>query len=299
MLKIVVPIGFCFGVNNSINQVKDYSLSSKDKEIVFLRQIVHDNNTFNKILTEVNGTKFDKDNNYNYSNCLFVSSAHGVIKQEQEYINSKNGIFLDTTCPILLNTKKRIRNYLAQNRKVIFIGKKDHDETISFLSEFSSLIFIDINQLDTYPYKDLKDKYYIVFQSTISLKLYKSFLNKLKENNIDTYQIDSICRQCLLRWNKASHLILEKNDCFIVLGSLLSSNGKEFYNLLKSSYPNNEVLFIQDINSLNEKIDALRKCNDIYLCSATSFSNEDVDLIVSKLKKELNIESIILEQKQN
>lgn len=294
MIKIIAPIGFCFGVNNSINTVNNYFLSNKDKNIVFLRKIVHDNNTFNKILSKVNGQVYDPNFNYDYKNTTFIFSAHGIIQSEKKLINNKKGIFVDTTCPILLNTKKRIYKYMNEGIDILFIGKKNHDETLSFLSEFKDMTFIDIEELNTFNYKSLNKKYYVVFQSTISLNLYNAFIKKLEEFNIDTIEIESICRQCLLRWKKATSLILNKNDCFIVLGSNLSSNGKEFYNLLLNKYPANHIYFIQDILALNNILDVLKNYNDIYVVSATSFSNDDVDLIINKLKESLNLDSLVL-----
>lgn len=288
MLYVINPIGFCFGVNNSINQVIKFKSENPNVDISFLRMIVHDKNTFDQILNKVDGTIYDKNKEYNYPSTAFVSSAHGIITKEKEEIISKNGIFLDTTCPILLKTKDKISKYLKNGYKVIFFGKENHDETISFLSEFKDLIFIPTTSIDSYDYSSLKDKYYVVSQSTISINLYNKFISKIKIYNVNTICIESICKQCLLRWNKATNLNVDSTSCFIVLGSKSSSNAKEFYNLILNKYPSNKAFFIQDIKSLENNLDLLKSFKDIYIMSATSFSNYDVDSIINKLKDVFN-----------
>lgn len=288
MIYVINPIGFCFGVNNSINQVIKYKSENKDKNITFLRMIVHDKNTFDQILNKVDGSLYSSNINYDYSSTVFVSSAHGVILGEKGKINSKKGIFLDTTCPILLKTKQNIRKYQSQGYKIIFFGKINHDETISFLSEFKDIVFISTDEIDTYDYSSLKDKYYIVSQSTISINLYNNFINKIKLNNVSYIYIETICKQCLLRWNKATSLKVNQDSCFVVLGSQSSSNAKEFYNLILNKYPINKAFFIQDINMLEQNYDQINNFKDVYIMSATSFSNFDVDTILNKLSKYLN-----------
>lgn len=290
MIYVINPIGFCFGVSNSINQVLKYKNENKDKDVSFLRMIVHDKNTFDQILNKVNGTLYSSSKEYDYLSTVFVSSAHGVILKEKEKINSKKGIFLDTTCPILLKTKEKIRKYQSQGYKIIFFGKENHDETISFLSEFKDLVFIPTSSIDTYDYSTLKDEYYIVSQSTISINLYNDFINKIKENNVNYIYIESICKQCLLRWNKATLLNVNQDSCFIVLGSKSSSNAKEFYNLILNKYPLNKVFFIQDILTLQQNYNKINNFKDVYIMSATSFSNFDVDIILNKLSNYLNQE---------
>lgn len=281
MIEIIEPVGYCFGVKNALNQVEKFFKANPHTKIYFYTMIVHDQNTNEELLKKVNGSLLkDSIASLKNSDSLLVFSAHGMIVSALNEAKENNVNYLDTTCPYLLEADRRIAKYLNEFDTVYFLGKLNHEETLSVLSKFPSLKFVDVAKLDSYSFPK-NGNIAIVPQSTLGLQTIYELNKKLESHPNLHYFIDNICPHCYLRWNKARNLKIDKDALFVVCGSHLSSNAKEFFTLLKNSYPFNKVYLIDSVKEA-ETIKSLNAKN-IYIVSATSISEENVRKIADYL----------------
>lgn len=288
MIKIIQPYGYCYGVKKSIQTLTDYHQKNPNKKLVLFKQLVHDKLTSNQLIQQLDAEIFSIDKKYD-SNDVLIYSAHGIIQDEFNYVKTNNLDFLDCTCPILVKTNKKIEKLINDGIKIIFFGKKNHDETKGFLSRYPNLIFIDCKGYDDIDLSYLSNsKLAVICQSTLSKVDYDNFLKHLNKFNLNIVYKESICPSCLTRWEKALSVKPVKNDVFIVFGSLTSSNGTEFFNLVKNKFINNKVYYYQSKEDVDSIIDQLKNANDIFLMSATSFPNLEFNQIINYLKNKLS-----------
>ena len=283
MVKIISDVGYCFGVIKTIETLK---LASKENDKVYLlHPLLHNIEENTKLMKEnnalyLNELKDDKNKN----GLLF--SAHGYMFEQFNKYKDKFNLYIGT-CPLILKRYEILKNN-KEDITYIYLGKKDHQETISFLNNFPFLNFIDTSidfkkQIDKLKIEN--NKIFVIPQTTISLTSLNNLLNLLSNLNYQVTNL-SICENYYSRIKEIDSF-LKKYDgkCIIfVIGDKLSSNANEIFNFIKNNYSKYEVYIENNINEI-KKHNLENK--DIFLTSPTSTSIEKVNMIKKEIENYL------------
>ena len=275
MIKIISEIGYCSGVNNAINKL---SQAGKDSKKVFLLHPLLHNIKENDFLMKNNNATYIENNNLTKESTLLFS-AHGYKYKDYEYYKDKLNLVIGT-CPIILSRYKLLDKE-DKSLFYVFLGKKGHEESEAFISNFKFLHFIDVNSDLKKQIGDLKIKNKKVFfipQTTLSKSKTKECVELLKENNTIVKELDI----CLSYYNRIVEIdkFLEKTNkdyVVFIIGDKISSNANEIYNFILNKFKSEVYI----TNSFDEIKKVNLKNKDIYLTSATSTSKENV-LIIKK-----------------
>ena len=133
----VNPRGFCHGVVNSYITAKKYLKAHPDEKIYMLGRIVHNQHIVNELIDL--GIIFIEDINKKRedlvelvpSGSTIIFSAHGSSPKAFYNAEKRNIKIVDTTCDRVYVTHDVVKEYLAKNYEIIFIGTKNHPETQS------------------------------------------------------------------------------------------------------------------------------------------------------------------------
>ena len=283
MVKIISDVGYCFGVLKTIETLK---LASKENDKVYLlHPLLHNIEENTKLMEENNALYLNElKDDKNKKGLLF--SAHGYMFEQYNKYKDKFNLYIGT-CPLILKRYEILKKKI-EDITYIYLGKKDHQETISFLNNFPFLNFIDTSidfkkQVDKF--KIDNNKIFIIPQTTISLTSLNNLLNLLSNLN---YQVTNltICENYYSRIKEIDSF-LKKYDgkCIIfVIGDKLSSNANEILNFIKNKYSKYEVYIENNINEI-KKHNLENK--DIFLTSPTSTSIEKVNMIKKEIENYL------------
>ena len=282
MVKIIGDYGFCFGVTSAIETLRKNK--DEDKRIILLHPLIHNRLLNDKLMHENNAFLYTDNIKLNTDDRILFS-AHGHLKEEE--MKYKDYQYFDATCPLIIKRYNILKENYHDDYLYYFLGKKDHQETISFLSQFPYLKLIDVSDVDTSLTiikknisKEIKTA--LIPQTTISFSIY----NKVKEFFMEYSNLSlttGICSLYYKRVTDAISLFKEvniSNSYFIVVGDKMSSNTNEIYKAIKKEF--NELngtisLLFEDLN-LKEIED-----KDVYLISSTSVSKEEVETLYNKL----------------
>lgn len=271
MIYLLKHYGFCNGVKNSIEIL--IKACKENKDVTLLHPLMHNDMEVEKLQKEYH---FKTGKDEVLSDDAIIVSAHGHTKEEEEQYHSHP--LYDAICPLLkkryeiLNQKKDIKWY--------FLGKNNHQETISFLSHFSNLTFID-SEVKEFP-KFNQEETGLIVQSTISEEIAKEYESYFK-NNTSLIAYIPPCPVYLARKQEAIDFFKSHNSRtfdIIVLGSKTSSNCNELKESLKKLYSSCNILKANTVNDIDMSL--LNKEN-ILLVSSTSISEESVDCIFDYL----------------
>lgn len=277
MVKIISEIGYCSGVKNAISILSKASSSSST--VYLLHPLLH-NIKENDFLMKKNNAKYINSEEIEKDSSLLFS-AHGYRFKDFEYYKDKTNIFIGT-CPIILSRYKLLLEE-DKNLTYIFLGKKGHEESEAFLSNFPFLNFVDVALDLEKQINDLninsKNVFYIP-QTTLSKEKSEECINLISKNNKIVKKL-GICNSYYNRIvDIDSYLSKVKKDYLLfIIGDKLSSNANEIYSFAKNKF--NSKVYI--VNSFNEIKTIIDKDKDIYLTSATSTSKEKV----LEIKKEI------------
>lgn len=275
-MKIILTknIGFCDGVNRSIEKTED--AINCHKELYALGELVHNDNVINDLKEK--GLKFIDE--LPKHSCNVIIRAHGIPKETYNKAKNRNINLIDLTCPKVLAIHKLASKLVKENYFIILVGKKNHPEiigTISYCGENSIIIenegeITDLN-LET-------KKIAIISQTTYSLEKFENICNKLqsKYHNIKIY--NTICKTTKERQEEIKELA-KTVDMILIIGDKKSSNTTKLYEL--ASTINNNTFFIENENDIKDL--NLKNINKIGIASGASTSKEYIEKIIKQIDK--------------
>ena len=283
--KLLKPIGFCFGVIQAIEMAKKIKDDNLNKEVILFGELVHNElvienlKTYGIKIVEIGNDPIKLLENFT-SNQVIIFSAHGHPKKYEDILNKKGITFYDTTCVKVKKNIELIENNL--DRGVIYIGKKNHPETIASLSVSDQVILYDINS--SFDYQKVKfDQPIIVNQTTLSFLEISDIHNDILNHIPKALISDEICDA-----TRARQLALKNSDknydLVLVVGSEKSSNTNKLYMISKEYFNNSDCLMINKVEDLIH-VD-LKKYHRVLITSGTSTPIDTIYQIEKFLKEQ-------------
>lgn len=283
-MKIVImpKVGFCYGVERSITMTKELINGNYQKPFNLLGMLVH-NNIVNDELKSLGFNIIDINNLadvLNNTNGTFITTAHGIKKENSQMIKDMGFTLIDTTCPIVLNNNNKIYKYYQNNYDIIYIGKRNHQES-NVIKEYVHLIE---NENDIHNLNISNNLIVLTNQTTVSIVQIEYF-SKLIQEKYPNIIIDTcICpatkerQQKVLEEVKLHHSQLDK---WIIIGDKLSNNTKKLVEIIKEY--TDKYYFINCIEDV-DNLDILEN-DTLYITSGTSTPNTFIDEVIEKIKK--------------
>jgi small subunit ribosomal protein S1 len=279
MVEIITDYGFCFGVENAIEKI--IALKNSGKKIYLTHPLLHNIPENTRIMEEVHAQIY-KDDIPLEKEDVIVLSAHGHAIEEERHFSSICHI-LDCTCPLIQSRYKIIKQF-KEDVSYLYLGKKNHQETIGFLSHFPYFQFLDSgkdveSQISSLV---LKDKVCFVPQTTVSQSSWSKVRGLLQDHEI--IQILPICPLYQKRSNQAIERLssVDSNkSVYLVCGDKSSSNAKEIHASIheaRKDIPGFIVLSKEDFPYENFI------GYDFYIASATSVSRKTVENLKNQLE---------------
>lgn len=289
----LIPRGFCRGVVVAIKDLDDAIKNYPDKNIYCMGWIVHNKNIVNDFikkgvtfLDDTKKSRYELINELNDQNAVVVFSAHGTSEKVIELSKKKGFITIDSTCEYVEKIHDIIKQKIL-DYKIIYIGKKNHPESISVLSISNEIIFIDVEEArEKQTYKNINidpnKNYYLLNQTTISLFDYYEIIKYFK-NNFNNIVLDNeICdattkrQEAILKMDKTVELL-------IVVGDKRSNNSNQLVYLGQKQ--NVKSYLVSDKNDLN--IEWFKGINTVAITAGTSTpTNKTTEVIqaISEIK---------------
>lgn len=282
--KIIKPYGFCLGVENVIKQINEIINKHQNEKIYCLGQIVHNDKVIQNLIQKgvifLYGDKRQEILNLNEG--VVVFSAHGSDESLIKLAKDKGLIVYDFACPFVKKEFQIIKDYINKEYDVIYIGIKNHEETIAALSISDKITFVetidDVKKLNI-----VNDKIMVINQTTLSIIKLQAIFDAIKEKYPNVLIIDEICNSTRLR--QSFLLELTKNvDGIIIVGDKTSNNTKSLY--LTAVNKGFDTIMIDDVKQLNDNW-FINKDN-INILSGASTPKEVVDDVYEYINKKYN-----------
>jgi 4-hydroxy-3-methylbut-2-enyl diphosphate reductase len=230
--KIILasPRGFCAGVYRAI-EIVDISLNLFGTPLYVHHQIVHNKHVVDGFLSR--GVKFVESLEDIPDNVPVIFSAHGVSPQIRQRAAEKHLKVIDATCPLVTKVHLEAVRYARMGFHILFIGHKNHVETMGTFGEAPDKIIIIENPEDIEKLQfDSNTKLVYLTQTTLSIFDTQAIVNLLKEKfpGIQSPSSSDICYATTNR-QEAALKIANTVDMVLVIGSSNSSNSNRLKEL--------------------------------------------------------------------
>ena len=281
MIKTIRPIGYCFGVKTTLDNVKKLANNNPTKDIVLFSAPVHNKNALDDLL-KIGNIFMLKDYKKNKNNdSILVFSAHGHTSKQEQFAKENGFKIYDSICPFLMFRNKSVLKDIDSFDKIYVIGDEKHPETESLLSLKQGIVCLNPNNKIILEKDDLS-KVLVIYQSTINVDSF-NLLNEELKKTFKNLTVISVCPECANRFNNLDKIAFNQNDLIIIVGDKTSANTTSLFEKAKTKLDSKRVLFILNVDEL-KKVPLPININNIYLTSGTSASLEDVTSISNYLE---------------
>lgn len=281
MIKTILPIGYCFGVKNTLDNVKKLANNNPTKDIVLFSAPVHNKNALDDLLKIGNIFMLKDYKKKNNNDSILVFSAHGHTSKQEQFAKENGFKIYDSICPFLMFRNKSVLKDIDSFDKIYVIGDEKHPETESLLSLKQGIVCLNPNNKIILEKDDLS-KVLVIYQSTINVDSFNLLNEELKKTFKNLTAI-SVCPECANRFNNLDKIAFNQNDLIIIVGDKTSANTTSLFEKAKTKLDSKRVLFILNVDEL-KKVPLPININNIYLTSGTSASLEDVTSISNYLE---------------
>lgn len=281
MIKTILPIGYCFGVKNTLDNVKKLANNNPTKDIVLFSAPVHNKNALDDLLKIGNIFMLKDYKKMNNNDSILVFSAHGHTSKQEQFAKENGFKIYDSICPFLMFRNKSVLKDIDSFDKIYVIGDEKHPETESLLSLKQGIVCLNPNNKIILEKDDLS-KVLVIYQSTINVDSF-NLLNEELKKTFKNLTVISVCPECANRFNNLDKIAFNQNDLIIIVGDKTSANTTSLFEKAKTKLDSKRVLFILNVDEL-KKVPLPININNIYLTSGTSAFLEDVTSISNYLE---------------
>ncbi len=234
VLLRVRPRGFCAGVVRAVDIV-ELALEAYGNPVYVHHEIVH--NTYVVEQLRRRGAIFVETIEEVPHGAVLVFSAHGVPPTVRDEAKARSLKVIDATCPLVTKVHFEALKFAREDRTIILIGHKDHQEIIGTSGEAPDrTIVVDsveaVNKLEV----NNPDKLAFLTQTTLSLYDTQEIVARLRQKfpAIKGPASDDICYATQNR-QEAVEQVAKDVDFILVVGSPNSSNSNRLVEVAQRS----------------------------------------------------------------
>jgi len=232
VLLRVRPRGFCAGVVRAVDIV-ELALEAYGAPVYVHHEIVH--NTYVVEQLRRRGAIFVESIEEVPHGAVLVFSAHGVPPAVREEAKSRSLKVIDATCPLVTKVHFEALKFAREDRTIILIGHKDHQEIIGTSGEAPdrTIVVDSVEAVDKLEVNN-PEKLAFLTQTTLSLYDTQEIVARLRQKfpKIVGPKSDDICYATQNR-QEAAEQVAQDVDLILVVGSQNSSNSNRLVEVAK------------------------------------------------------------------
>lgn len=293
-LTKITPRGFCKGVVDAWVICKQAAKLYPDKNKYMVGWLVH-NSEMVKEMEKLKITTID-DKNTTRSNIIdsidnpkdsvLIFSAHGTDPKIIKKAKEKGCIVFDATCKYVTKTHDLIQEKLNEDYQILFIGVKNHPETISALSFSDKIILLenkdDVKKLNL----NKNEKIFVTNQTTISIYDFEEVIDELKKTFTNIEFKNDICNATKDRQDAIINLENDV-DLLLVVGDTRSNNSKKLVEIGKKKGVESYLIS----SSKEIKDEWFKNKHHVALTSGCSTPTWLTNYVIISLEKKLKIDN--------
>lgn len=264
--------GFCFGVKRAIDLAR--KTVAEHQQVAMLGDIVHNESVITDL--EKAGVMVFSDIDQIPSGMPVLFRSHGTPQSIWQKATKKGLVIIDATCPLVREIHKASKMLEEDNRVVIIIGDKGHDEVEGIASQIHNPLILS-NANDALQLGTLK-RAGVVLQSTQFIENVNEIVNILITKVQDLRIINTICQPTRNRQKQLRELAVQ-NDVMIIVGSFTSANTKRLASISREINPRSYQ--VQGPNDLDPVW--FQNATKVGISAGASTPNDLVKAVVKKV----------------
>src|SRR5579872_68782 len=212
----VRPRGFCAGVVRAVDIV-ELALQAYGPPVYVHHEIVHNRYVVDQL--RQNGAIFVETVEQVPLGAVLVFSAHGVPPTTREEARLRELRVIDATCPLVTKVHLEALKFARENRTIILIGHRDHQEIVGTSGEAPEQTLV-VDSVEAVDALQIDDPNHLSFLTQTTLSLYdtQEIVARLRERfpSIEGPASDDICYATQNRQEAVEALCREVELIYVV-----------------------------------------------------------------------------------
>ena len=214
-----IPRGFCAGVVRAVDVV-ELALERYGSPVYVKHQIVH--NPYVVKSLEDKGAITVEDVEEIPEGSTVVFSAHGSPPEDFVKATSRKLHVIDATCPLVTKVHNEARKYAEEDRKLILVGHRGHQEVKGTMGQ-NPMFLVDDRDGVELPDWTSDTPVTVLTQTTLSVDDTESSIDQIKQRFPDVIVRNDLCYATTNRQTAVKELA-RLTDLVLVIGAPNSSN---------------------------------------------------------------------------
>lgn len=276
-LNIAKSAGFCFGVKRALAMA--LKAAESGREVYMLGDIVHNEVVVEKM--RASGIrKIGKLGKARGMGTLLIR-AHGVGQDTAARARRAGYKIIDATCPMVKEIHAIAKALEEDNRTVIIIGDKEHDEVRGIVGQLKDkpVIMSSRSDVSCDALRCIK-RAGVIVQSTQEEAKVLDMVSALRKRVPDLVFKNTICNPTRTKQKEAKALPVE-NDVVIVVGSRSSANTKRLYQISRTL--NRKTYWVNSSDEIRLKW--FRGAKSVGVTAGASTPEDSISAVVEGIKK--------------
>ena len=223
-------MGYCMGVRRAVEAAEQALLDNPVRPVYTYGPLIHNPSALERlsrsgvVIIGTGNTPIPED----FAGASVVIRAHGIPPAERAELEKRHAHIVDATCPRVLSSQKRARDWFQKGYTVILAGDLDHGEITGIAGYAPGCIVLEsrdaAERLGQYP-----EKAVLISQTTIKQSEYDAIAEVLSRKIPELAVFNTICPATLERQN-ALEALAGQVDGILVIGGKNSANTQRLYN---------------------------------------------------------------------
>ena len=276
-IKIAKEIGYCYGVRDAVDMAIDESDRVMGDKVYTFGPVIHNHHTIDMLRDEHNVHTVNSIEEIGEKGATVVIRTHGTTPARMEDLREAGYSVKDATCPFVLKTQRKAREYAAEGYHIVILGHKSHPEVVGITGQVPGNHTVIDTPADLDGFKKHL-KIAVLFQSTVTFDDYEWAISKLAARCYEFKVLQTVCGVTITR-QKRTEEVAREVDAMIIIGGRHSSNTKKLVDISEKHCRTFHIEEPEEVDGLD-----LGGAQRVGISTGTSTPEFLVDSVIDRLK---------------
>jgi 4-hydroxy-3-methylbut-2-enyl diphosphate reductase len=276
-ITIAKEIGYCYGVRDAVDLAIDESDKAMGEKVYTFGPVIHNHHTIDMLRDDHNVHTVNAIGEIGNKNATVVIRTHGATPVKVQELKDAGFDVKDATCPFVLKTQRKAREYAAEGYHIVILGHRTHPEVVGIAGQVpGNCTIIDTKEDLANVKRQLKLA--VLFQSTVTFGDYEWAMAPLAAKCYEFKVLQTVCGVTITR-QKRTEEVAREVDLMIIVGGKNSSNTLKLVELSRNYCPTFHIEEPVEADAID-----IKGVERIGISTGTSTPEFLVDELVSRLK---------------
>jgi 4-hydroxy-3-methylbut-2-enyl diphosphate reductase len=230
-IRIAKEIGYCYGVRDAVDMAIDEADKAQGSRVYTFGPVIHNHHTIDMLRDEHNVHTVNSMEEIGETGATVVIRTHGTTPDKMKDLAAAGFEVKDATCPFVLKTQRKAREYAAEGYHIVIVGHKNHPEVVGIAGQVAGNCTIVDKKEDLEQVKR-QLKIAVLFQSTVTFEDYAWALAPLAARCYEFKVLQTVCGVTITR-QKRTEEVAREVDAMIIIGGRHSSNTQKLVDVAR------------------------------------------------------------------